>query len=138
VTRDEYRKALRLLLEHTKLLQDDSALFGLLLEQATEPGADGPAAGDGLGPAESPGIRAPAEQHPPATGLPAKVRREEYRKALQLLLKHTQVLQQNRELLDLLLTQLAEPEYDERIAELAQVSGQSRTVPGRRAGATAR
>jgi hypothetical protein len=110
VTRDEYRKALRLLLQHTKLLQDDSALLGLLIEQLTGPGADAPAAGNGLGLAGVPGTGAAAARRGPAAGSPARVRREEYRKALHLLLEHIQVLQANRELLDRLLTQLAEPE----------------------------
>lgn len=136
VTREEYRKALQLLLQHTRILQQDRELLNLLLRQLAEPERGEPETANGLahpdateaGPsspsvAKAAGAR-PVEPLPAAAEpSPSTVRREEYRKALQLLLQHTGILQEDRELLNLLLRQLAEPEHDERLVDLAQVRG---------------
>jgi hypothetical protein len=134
VTREDYRRALQLLLQHTQILQQDRELLDLLLRQLTEPGPDVPGTGNGVAHAEvlEPGPARPPAAEPPgpstAAALPAaaepppdKVRGEEYRQALLVLLRHTEVLHGDRQLLDLLLAQLTETRYDERIVELAQV-----------------
>ena len=132
VTREDYRKALQLLLQHTQILQQDRKLLDLLLRQLTEPGPDVAGTGNGVAPVVQPGPPRPSSADPagpsPAAPLPAaaepppvKVNREEYRKALLALLQHTEVLHGDRELLNLLLAQLTETQYDERIVELAQV-----------------
>ena len=134
VTREDYRRALQLLLQHTQILQQDRELLDLLLRQLTEPGPDVPGTGSGVAQAEvveagPPRASAPEPARPsPAAPLPAaaepppdQVRREEYRNALLVLLQHTEVLHGDRELVNLLLAQLTEAQYDERIVELAQV-----------------
>jgi hypothetical protein len=134
VTREDYRRALHLLLQHTQILQQDRELLDLLLRQLTEPGHDVPGTGNGLVHAEvvEPGPpRASAEEPaglspvaPPLAATkppPVKIGREEYRQALLVLLQQTEVLHGDRQLLNLLLAQLTETQHDERIVELAQV-----------------
>ena len=52
ITREDYRRALQLLLQHTQILQQDRELLDLLLRQLTEPGPDVPGTGSGVAQAE--------------------------------------------------------------------------------------
>jgi len=134
VTRDDYRKAVQLLLQLTQVLQQDRELLNLLLRQLSEPEQVSSDTGEELAQTEAPdtSLLPPLASEPAedssADLLPAAeeqptgaVKNQEYRKAVQLLLQHTQVLQQDRELINLLLSQLTEPDHDDHIVGLAQI-----------------